>query len=470
MSAEKVWSECLEFIKTNTSKDIFETWFKPIKPVKLNGKELTIEVPSQLYYEWLETHYLDLLHAALLKTLGRNAKLLYTVRMSNKNKHPHAHLTYPSSGKPKVDVYNKTKISNREIKNPFVIPGVEKVRIDSQLNPNFTFDNLVEGPNNRLAINAGLSVASRPGNTPYNPLFIYGGVGLGKTHIANAIGVEIKRRNPDKNVLYVSMEKFTQQYTSSVANHTRDDFIHFYQMIDALIVDDVQFLSGKVGVQKVFFQIFNHLHLNKKQLIFTSDKSPVDMQDVEMRLLSRFKWGLSAMLKQPDFETRKKIIESKLYRDGVKFPEDVIEYIAKHVTTNIREIEGVLTSIIAQAAFNHREINLELAEEVISNFVRNQKPVYTCDLIQKIVADYFNLEVEHIRSRSRKRSIVQARQISMYLAKKYTKSSLEQIGKQIGNRDHATVIYSMKVVNDLMDTDKKFKRMVKELESKLIDL
>ncbi len=470
MSAEKVWSECLDFIRSNTSEEIFKTWFKPIKPIKLNGKELTIEVPSQLYYEWLETHYLDLLHSALLKTLGKNAKLLYTVRMSNKTRHRNSKLTYPSAGKPKVDIYNNKPLQNREIKNPFVIPGVEKVKIDSQLNPNYTFENLVEGSNNRLAKNAGLSVASRPGNTPYNPLFIYGGVGLGKTHIANAIGIEIKRRFPDKNVLYVSMEKFTQQYTSSVANHTRDDFIHFYQMVDVLIVDDVQFLAGKIGVQKVFFQIFNHLHLNKKQLIFTSDKSPADMQDVEMRLLSRFKWGLSAMLKQPDFETRKKIILSKLYSDGVQFPEEVIEYIAANVTTNIRELEGVLTSIIAQAAFNHREVNLELAEEVVSNFVRSQKPVYTCDLIKKMVADYFNLELNQLQSKSRKREIVQARQISMYLAKKFTKASLEEIGKKIGNRDHATVIYSMKVVNDLMDTNKKFKRMVKELESRLIDI
>ncbi len=472
MTAQQVWNLCLDFIRENTTQEVFETWFKPIKPVKLDGKILTIEVPTPLYYEWLETHYLNLLRAALQKALGRNAGLMYQVRMSNKKDAPRRDITIMGSKTPRVDTRNKAlneQKKSEKIINPFVIPGIEKVKIDSNLNPNYTFDNFIEGPNNRLARNAGLAVARR-NSLSFNPLFIYGGVGLGKTHIANAIGVEIKRMNPEKNVLYVSMEKFTQQYTSSVVNHTRDDFIHFYQMVDVLIIDDVQFLSGKPGVQKVFFHIFNHLHSEKKQLIFTSDKSPVDLKDVEMRLLSRFKWGLSAELKSPDYKTRLKIIQNKLLRDGVVMPEEVIDYVAKNVNTNIRDIEGVLTGIIAQAAFNHKEINLELAEEVVSNFVKHKKPEYSCEMIKRIVAQYFDMDISSFESKSRKRSIVQARQISMYLAKKYTKASLETIGKHIGNKDHATVIYSLTVVQNLMEMDKKFRNTVKDIEAMLIEI
>ncbi len=473
MTANEVWKSCLEFISENTSKEVFETWFKPIKPVKLEKNILTIEVPTALYYEWLETHYLNLLRTALFKVLGRRAGLMYQVRMSNK-KHAKKHdLTFPSSNTPKINTTNHSngifkKMHPGKISNPFVIPGIEKVKVESNLNPNYTFDNFIEGANNRLARNAGLAVARR--NTlSFNPLFIFGGVGLGKTHIANAIGVEVKRMNPDKNVLYVSMEKFTQQYTSSIVNNTRDDFINFYQMIDVLIIDDIQFLAQKPGVQKVFFHIFNQLHQEKKQLIFTSDKSPADLKDIEMRILSRFKWGLSAELKAPDYETRLKIIHHKLQQDGVKISEEVIRFIAKHITTNIRDIEGVLTSLIAQAAFNHREINLQLADEVVSNFIKHKKPEYSCEMIKKVVAMYFGLDEKAFESNSRKRILVQARQISMYLAKKYTKASLETIGKNIGNKDHATVIYSLKAVNNLMDVDKKFKKIIHDIESQLVE-
>ncbi len=472
MTAQQVWNACLQFIKENTTPDIFDTWFKPIKPVKLEDKILTVEVPTALYYEWLETHYLNLLRTALQKTLGRNAGLMYQVRMSNRKDKPKRDLTFPGSNTPKVDTRNKTfgkQDQTGKIINPFVIPGIEKVKIDSNLNPNYTFDNFVEGPNNRLARNAGLAAARR-NSLSFNPLFIYGGVGLGKTHIANAIGVETKRMYPDKNVLYVSMEKFTQQYTSSVVNHTRDDFIHFYQMVDVLIIDDVQFLSGKPGVQKVFFHIFNHLHSEKKQLIFTSDKSPVDLKDVEMRLLSRFKWGLAAELKTPDYETRLKIIKNKLWQDGVVMPDEVIDYIARNVKTNIRDIEGVLTGLIAQAAFNHKEINLPLAEEVVSHFIKQKKPEYSCEMIKRIVAQYFDLDIHTFDSNSRKRAVVQARQISMFLAKKYTKASLETIGRNIGKKDHATVIYSLNVVKNLMEVDKKFRKIVNEIESMLIEI
>ncbi len=470
MSANRVWEKCLDFIRENVPQDVFDAWFRPIKPVALKGDVLYIEVPTNLYYEWLETHYLELLRAALKKNIGPNARLKYLVRMTNKPQGGTSHLTYPGKQSPRVDTRNYKPHTSKEIKSPFVVPGVEKIRIDSQLNPNYTFENFIEGPNNRLAVSAGKSIAKFLGNTSFNPLFIYGGVGLGKTHLANAIGIEVKRLHPEKNVLYVSTEKFTQQYTSAVVNNTRDDFIHFYQMIDVLIVDDVQFLAGKTGVQKVFFQIFNHLHLNKKQLIFTSDKAPVDMRDVEVRLLSRFKWGLAAELKSPDFETRRKIIRFKLEQDGVQMDDAVVDYIARHVRSNVREIEGILTSMIAQSAFNHKPLDLNLAKEVIGNFVSHRKPVYTCDMIQKIVAEYFNLDVEDIQSKSRRREIVQARQISMYLSKKYTDSPLEEIGSRIGKRNHATVIYALKTVKNLMDVDKRFRQQVLDLEKTLTGL
>ncbi len=468
MDAGLIWEECLAFIRSNTSPEVFDTWFKPVRAVSVENKTLTIEVPSHLYYEWLETHYVKLLHAALTKTLGRGAKLVYTVRMSNKS--TGASLQYPGKEKPSVPIHNHSPHKGQEIKNPFVIPGVQKIRVNSNLNPNYTFENFIEGKHNRLARSAGLAIAKQAEKVAFNPLFIYGGVGLGKTHLANAIGIEIKRLFPDKNVLYVSMEKFTQQYTSSVINNTRNDFINFYQMMDVLIVDDVQSLAGKEGAQKVFFQIFNHLHQNKKLLIFTSDQSPAEMKDIKVRLLSRFKWGLTAELKSPDYETRVQIIKDKIRRDGIRMPEEVIHFIAKNVTSNIREMEGVLTSLIAHAAFGHSEINLELAEEVVGIFIKSKKPQFTCDMIKQIVVDYFGLQPEDLESKSRKRAIVQARQIAMYLSKKFTKASLEQIGKKIGKKDHATVIYSLKVVNDLMDTDKKFRKIVSEIEEALYNV
>ncbi len=467
MEASKIWDECLAFIRSNTSEEVYETWFKPIKAISLQDKTLKIEVPTQLYYEWLETHFVDLLRAALTKVLGRNAKLIYAVRMSKTD--DQAKINYPGASKPKINTVNPKSRIIKDI-NPFVIPGVEKVTIDSNLNPNYTFDNFIEGPNNKLARNAGMAIAKRVNEVAFNPLFIFGGVGLGKTHLANAVGVEIKRLHPGKNVLYVSMEKFSQQYASATINNTRNDFLQFYQMMDVLIVDDVQFLAGKEGAQKAFFQIFNHLHQNKKILIFTSDKAPVEIKDIKGRLLSRFKWGLAAELKAPNYETRVRIIKAKLFADGMEMPEDVIHYIAQNVRSNIREIEGILTSLIAQATYMHREINLDLAQEVIDKIVRHQKPHFSCEMIKQHVAKFFNIDVSLLDTKRRKRQIVMARQVAMYLAKKFTKAPLEQIGREIGNKDHATVIYSLKVVNDLMDTDKKFRKFVDEIENGLYNL
>jgi len=465
--AFNLWEKCLSFIKDNIDEVAYETWFKPLVPLELNGKVLKIQVPSKFYYEWIEENYLHLLKVALNKYLGNDAKLIYSIKMSVNPVDKKNHLlNLPSSNRPPVETRNKKTTSSfaPEIKNPFAFPGIKKIHIDSQLNQHYSFDNFVEGRSNRLARNAAMAVAKKPGGTSFNPLLIYGDVGLGKTHLANAIGVEVKSQFPDKTVLYVSTEKFVQQYATATQRNNRNDFIHFYQMIDVLIVDDIQFLSGKPGTQDVFFHIFNHLHQNKKQIVLTADKTPVDMQDIEQRLLSRFKWGLSAELQKPDYQMRKQIILNKLFADGVELPENVIEYIAQSIKSNIRELEGIIISLIAHASFDHREINLELTKEIVQNYVKQTKKVYSIDMIQEIVAKYFNVDIEDIQSKSRKREIVQARQFAMYFAKKITNKPYAEIGKSIGNRNHATVLHACKTIDGLKKIDKEFNKFYKDLE------
>ncbi len=465
-----VWNECLSFIKDNIQPQAFKTWFEPIKPVKLSDNSLSVQVPSKFFYEWLEEHYVKLLKVALTKSLGEGAKLVYIIRMENTygNREPFTE-KIPSSNRSyhapqEIDVPIKSK--NPELKNPFVIPGIRNIKIESQLNPNYSFDNFLEGDSNRLARSAGMAVANKPGGTSFNPLLIFGGVGLGKTHLAHAIGVDIKDKYPERTVLYISAEKFTQQYIESVKKNTRNDFIHFYQLIDVLIIDDVQFLSGKSGTQDVFFHIFNHLHQNGKQVILTSDKAPVDMQDIEQRLLSRFKWGLSAELQTPDFETRVSILKNKLYKDGVEMSEDIIDYVAKNIKTNVRELEGAIISLIAQSSFNKKEVNIDLAQQIVEKFVKNTKREVSIDYIQKVVSDYFEMDVTTLQSKTRKRHIVQARQLAMFFAKKFTKASLASIGTQIGKRDHATVLHACKTVDNLAETDKQFKKYIEDLNKK----
>jgi chromosomal replication initiator protein len=471
IKAESVWSNCLAFIKDNIQPQAYKTWFEPIQAVKLSGNALSIQVPSKFFYEWLEEHYVKILKVALTKELGEDAKLVYVIKMENTygNKQPFTE-KIPSSNRTPVksqDVDVPFNNKSPELKNPFVIPGIRNVKIESQLNPSYTFENFLEGDSNRLARNAGIAVANKPGGTSFNPLLIFGGVGLGKTHLAHAIGVDIKDKYPEKTVLYISAEKFTQQYIDSVKKNNRNDFIHFYQIIDVLIIDDVQFLSGKTGTQDVFFHIFNHLHQNGKQVVLTSDKPPVDMQDIEQRLLSRFKWGLSAELQTPDFETRVSILKNKLYRDGVEMPEEIIEYVAKHIKTNVRELEGAIISLIAQSSFNKKEITINLAKDIVEKFVKNTKREVSIDYIQKVVSDYFQMDVSTLQSKTRKRHIVQARQLAMFFAKKYTKASLASIGSQIGQRDHATVLHACKTVDNLSSTDKQFRKYVEDLAKKL---
>lgn len=466
-SAKKIWSSCLEFIKDNIEEQPFTTWFAPIIPVGLENNNLKIKVPSRFFYEWLEENYVSLLRSALNFTLGPNSKLTYIIDTSVKEQLPSVNRPELAKQSLTIPIQNK----DPELRNPFVIPGIREITIDPQLNLNQNFDNFVEGASNRLARSAGIAVANKPGGTSFNPLFIFGGVGLGKTHLAHAIGVEIKEKHPKKKVLYVSAEKFTQQFVNATMSKDKDkntlnDFIHFYQLIDVLIVDDIQFLSSKIKTQDAFFHIFNHLHQNNKQVILTSDKAPVDMQDIEQRLLSRFKWGLSAELQTPDYETRYRILKNKFYTDGAEVDEEVIAYLAHNVRTNVRELEGVSNSLIAQAAFNRKEYSIELAQSIIEKSIKNHRKEITIDHIQKIIVDYFQVDLEDLQSKTRKRNIVQARQLAMFFAKKYTKNSLTTIGSQIGQRDHATVLHACKTVENLAETDREFKKYVEDLTLK----
>jgi len=469
-SYQDVWNNCLTIIRDNVTAQNFKTWFKPIKAVALEGKTLTIQVPSQFCFEWLEKHYLTLMKKTIMREIGKDAKLEYNILLENSSDKKPYISKVPSSGQ--ADVKNNPisipmSMNSSSIRNPFIIPGLQKININPQLNESYTFDAYIEGECNRLARSAGFAVSQNPGGTSFNPLFIYGSGGLGKTHLANAIGIEVKNNHPEKIVLYVSADKFLTQFVDAIKDNKRNDFVHFYQSIDVLIIDDVQFLCGKEKTQDVFFHIFNHLHQNKKQVILTSDKAPVDIVGMEQRLLSRFKWGLSADLQSPDLETRLAILKKKIKKDGIDIPYEVVEYIAYSITTNVRELEGALISLLAQSSLNRKEITIDLAKNMLDKFVKNTVREVSIDYIQKVVCDYFDIPIETMKSKTRKREIVQCRQLAMYFSKQMTKNSLAMIGKHCGNKDHATVLHACKTVNNLADTDKRFKGYISDIEKKL---
>ncbi len=471
---EELWSRCMAVIKDNVPLANYNTWFEPIVPVRFENDILTIQVPSQFFYEWLEEHYIELLKKTIRKELGGSGRLEYSVIMDSNydNSKPYS-VNLPTASK--KDTINKSvsmpldlnKGKSRDIPNPFIIPGLKKIKVESQLIEGLSFDNYVEGDCNRLARSAGWAIAENPGKTAFNPLFIYSQTGLGKTHLGHAIGLQVKQNHPNKTVLYVKTDQFMNQFIDSVRNNNQNDFIHFYQMIDVLIMDDIEFLANKEKTQDVFFHIFNHLHQNNKQLVLTSDRPPVELKGMEPRLLSRFKWGLAADLQLPDLETRMAILQKKLYKDGIQMPYEVIEYISYSITTSIREMEGALISILAQSTLNKKAITLELAKQMIDNFVKSSSREISIDFIQKVVCDYFSLPLETINSKTRKREIVQARQLAMYFSKKHTKNSLATIGLHCGNKDHATVLHACRTIHNLVETDKQFRIYVDDIDKKL---
>jgi chromosomal replication initiator protein len=471
---EAVWNKCLGIIKDNVNWRTFQTWFEPITAVSLTGNILTLQVPSQFFYEWLEEHYVELLGKTIKRVLGKDGRLEYRILMesSSSQRNP-ASINMPSS------THNKPSKENNyvdmplkwddphNIKTPYAIPGLKRLQIDPQLNANYTFDNYVEGDCNRVARSAGLHVAAKPGATSFNPLVVFGGVGWGKTHLVQAIGNEVRRLHPNKSVLYVSAEKFINQFIDHSRNNEINDFIHFYQLIDVLILDDIHLFVSAAKTQDVFFAIFNHLHQSGKQIILTSDTAPKDMEGMQERLLSRFRWGLNADIQAPDFETRQQILQVKMRQEGLEIPEEVVKYVAYNVQSNVRELEGALIALFAQATLNKKEIDIDLAKRVMKNFVKTAARELTIENIQKMVCEYFHIGYDKLLAKTRKREIVQARQITMYLAKKFTKSSLKNIGEHFGGFDHTTVIHSCQTVENLMDTDGDYKEHLLELQQKV---
>ena len=446
-----IWESCLSIIKSNLSDKSFNTWFKPIKSIRFNNNVLTIQVPNRFFYDYIEENYLGTLKKTIYQILGPKGRLEYKILVEN------TAATAPQ----------ERSFSSKDIKNPFVIPGLKKTKIESHLITKYTFDNYIEGDCNRLGRSAGLSISKKPGGTAVNPLVIYGNVGLGKTHLAHAIGNEIIKNFPDNNVLYLTTESFTNQIVAAIKNGTMEDLLNYYQLIDTLIVDDIQFLSGRDKTQDIFFNIFNQLQQTNKQIILTSDRPPKDLEGIKERLINRFKWGLTADLKSPDFETRLAILEHKMGSDVKQVPSNVKEYICFNIKNNIRELEGVMISLLAQSNLNNREIDIELAKEIIQKFVTQINKGITVENIARLVAEHFDVPIETLSSKTRKRQVVIARQLSMYLAKNYTKSSLKTIGDNFGGKDHSTVIYSINTVRDLIDTDSLFKDTVAELEKKV---
>jgi len=460
-SPEKLWSKCLEVFKDNINEASFNTWFMPIVPLQYDNNVLVLQVPSQYFVEFIEEKYIDLLRKTLYRVLGEGTLLEYRVlidktsgqgtRIPSEGNHPRP-AAAPAGAAPRyVDPYQKQRLPE----------------IDPQLNLKYNFNNLVEGKSNKLARTAGMSIANDPGKTIFNPLFVYGESGVGKTHLANAIGVLTKQLHPDKRVLYVSANTFLIQYTDAVRRNAANDFLNFYQTIDVLILEDIQEMMGKTGTQNTFFHLFNHLHQNGKQLIITSDRSPLVLAGMEQRLLTRFKWGLSAEIEKPDSELRKAILKNKIYRDGLEISDEVVDFIATHVTDNVRDLEGTLASLLAHSTLANMPIDMHLAERVVGRIVNIKPRATTVEQIRDLVCEHFSLSVDAISTRSRKREVVQARQIAMYLSKHHTKNSLSSIGDLIGQRDHATVLHACKIVTDLMEIDKSFRMSVKEIEQKL---
>ncbi len=474
MDPVQAWEKCLSIIKDNVNLRAFHTWFEPIEAVALNNNILTIQVPSQFFYEWLEEHYVELVGKTIKRVLGREGRLEYRIQMqSSSQRQKPATMQLPGSLHPKSsrdsNYLNMDYVVEDplKIKNPFVIPGMKRIQIDPQLNPNQVFDNYIEGDCNRLARTAGAHIAQKPGATAFNPLMVFGGTGCGKTHLLQSIGNEVRRLHPNKSVLYVSAEKFINQFIDHSKNKEINDFLHFYQMIDVLLVDDIHQFSGAVKTQDVFFSIFNHLHLNGKQIVLTSDTPPKDLNGVQERLLSRFRWGLHAEISNPDYETRKAILEIKMKNEGLEMSDEIIQYIAYNIKDNNRDLGGVVISLFAQSTLNKKEIDLELAKSVLKNFVKTSNKEINISDIQKMVCEYFNVDYDVMLSKTRKRDIAQPRQITMYLAKKFTNNSLKAIGEHFAGRDHTTVIHSCQTVENLLDTDPEYREKYLEIEQKV---
>lgn len=452
----QVWQDCLDRLQLTITEEEYVKWFKPIRPIGFDGSNLRLRVPNESFVVNIEKLFLSRLKPIIMELYGADTQLHYAVPREVRPQQIETTATaVPQFARP---------IDTAKIKNPFALPGLRRIVIDPQLNLNYTFDNHIEGECNRLARSAGMAVAVSPGNTAFNPLYIYGDSGLGKTHVAQAIGNEISMRHPELQVLYVAMSKFQSQFQAATIEKNIPNFIHFYQGVDVLILDDIQELSGKPGTQNAFFNIFNHLQMSGKQLVLISDKPPVELKDIEERLLTRFKWGLSAQIHIPDYQTKLKIIKAKATHLGAEIPTDVINYLANNISANIREIEGAISSLVANTSFMGKKITISLAKDILKGYISLYQKEITLDHIIDTICEQMGVDKERLLSSERTREVAMARQIAMYLAKQLTKIPLTAIGLAMGGRNHATVLHSCKTITNLMETDQSFRLQVEDLE------
>lgn len=457
-----LWDSCLLLFKSNVSEQQFTTWFKPITFESFNEatRTLILQVPSNFFVEYLEGNYVDLLNKVLTKYFGAGLRLNYRIMVDKKHK-----LTQEVEPEPVADIDNSAVKRERVNKSPTTLDAAKPQDIDSQLDPRHTFANYIEGDSNKLPRSVGLSIAEHPKTTQFNPMFIYGPSGCGKTHLINAIGVRTKELYPQKRVLYVSARLFQVQYTDAVLKNCTNDFINFYQTIDMLIVDDIQEWVSAAKTQETFFHIFNHLFRNGKRIILASDRPPVDLQGMSDRLLTRFSCGLIAELEKPNIQLCVDILKSKIKRDGLHIPDEVIAFIAQTANGSVRDLEGVINSLLAFSIVYNCKIDMRLAERVIKRAVKIDNEPLTMDDILDTVCNHFNVTTTAVMSRSRKRDYVVARQVSMYLAQKYTKMPASRIGKLIGGRDHSTVIHSCTQVENKIKIDKMFCNEIQSIEN-----
>jgi chromosomal replication initiator protein len=444
-----VWRDCLKTIKENVSLMTYNTWFMPIKPIELETSTLKVQLPSQFFWEWIDEHYNTLINKTIHDVLGSEAKLTYVIWAE----------------KEPEEVKSKTTTSIAHINTKESLKA--KQEFESFLNPRYTFDNFIKGEGNQLARAAAGAISDNPGGTSFNPLFVYGGVGLGKTHLIQAIGNKILQSIPDKNVIYLSADIFTVAFVEAIQSNTVNEFSNKYRKMDVLIIDDIQFLIGKEKTQDLFFQIFNTLHQSRKQIILSSDKPPKDLKGLDDRLISRFQWGLTADIQPPDLETRIAILKRKSEDYGMTISSEILEYIANNITSNIRELEGCLIKLLANASLNSKEINLDLTKNIVKEIASEVKINITIENITKCVCDYFKIDENKIRDKTRRKEVVMARQIAMYLSKELTRSSLKTIGLHFGGRDHSTVIHACNTIETSIATNPQLKDNINFLRNNI---
>jgi chromosomal replication initiator protein len=463
--ATQVWAACLELVRERVNTQSFKTWFEPIVPLHLRAGSLTVQVPSQFFYDWLEEHYYGILTSTIQTVLGKEARLEYSVRSEDLAQNADAELL---AFRPTEQSSLPARIDGRPPLGPLQPAPVPELRnFQSSLNPRYIFDTFIKGESNQLARAAASAVANNPGGTSFNPLVIYGGTGLGKTHLIQAIGNYALANGKAARVMYISSEKFTVEFVDAIQSDRISDFSSFYRSMDVLIVDDIQFFAGKEKTQDNFFHTFNELHQLGKQLVLSSDRPPKELRGLDDRLLSRFQWGLTADIQPPDLETRIAILKAKSEADSIELPQDVIECIAANVTSNIRELEGCLISLLAKASLEGRDLTVDLAREVLKVVVGDVRSPMTIETIQRAVCEYFSVPEDLLRAKTRKQEIVNARQIAMYLAKELTNSSLKTIGLHFGGRDHSTVIHAYQSVEDQLKLDTKFNANVQQIRRRL---